>query len=117
MLSRLHWWTVEYGLIGSLKNPKIYGAGLLSSVGESQNCLTDSVKKIPFSIDCINYNYDITEQQPQLFVTESFSKLTDVLHEFEKTMIYYNNKSKINNNNIEEDKISKLLLFIFDLLL
>ena len=108
LLSRLHWWTVEYGLIGSLKNPKIYGAGLLSSVGESQNCLTDSVKKIPFSIDCINYNYDITEQQPQLFVTESFSKLTDVLHEFEKTMIYYNNKSKINNNNIEEDEISKL---------
>ena len=66
LLSRLHWWTVEYGLIGSLKNPKIYGAGLLSSVGESQNCLTDNVKKIPFSIDCINYNYDITEQQLSL---------------------------------------------------
>ena len=26
-LSRLHWWTVEYGLIGNLQNPKIYGAG------------------------------------------------------------------------------------------
>jgi phenylalanine-4-hydroxylase len=108
LLSRLHWWTVEYGLIGPLKTPKIYGAGLLSSVGESQNCLTNSVKKIPFSIDCINYNYDITEQQPQLFVTESFSKLTNVLYEFEKTMNYYNNKSKTNNNNIEEDQISKL---------
>ena len=30
LLSRLHWWTVEYGLIGTLENPKIYGAGLLS---------------------------------------------------------------------------------------
>src|SRR5690606_30367488 len=32
LLSRLHWWTVEYGLIGSLNDPKIYGAGLLSSI-------------------------------------------------------------------------------------
>ena len=34
LLSRLHWWTVEYGLIGPLDKPKIYGAGLLSSIGE-----------------------------------------------------------------------------------
>src|ERR1022692_3163779 len=30
LLSRLHWWTVEYGLIGTVEGPKIYGAGLLS---------------------------------------------------------------------------------------
>jgi len=111
LLSRLHWWTVEYGLIGSLSDPKIYGAGLLSSVGESQNCLNDNIKKIPLSIDCINYNYDITEQQPQLFVAKSFSQLTDVLYEFEKTMDYHNNKSKINilpQNNYNKDEISEL---------
>jgi phenylalanine-4-hydroxylase len=34
-IRNLHWWTVEYGLIGSLEAPKIYGAGLLSSIGES----------------------------------------------------------------------------------
>src|SRR5690606_18123069 len=39
LLSRLHWWTVEYGLIGTLDNPKIYGAGLLSSIGESASCM------------------------------------------------------------------------------
>ena len=102
LLSRLHWWTVEYGLIGSLSNPKIYGAGLLSSVGESQNCLSNNIKKIPLSINCINYNYDITEQQPQLFVAESFSQLTDILYEFEKTMFYYKNKS-IKNSVFEKD--------------
>ena len=32
-IRNLHWWTVEYGLIGNLENPKIYGAGLLSSIG------------------------------------------------------------------------------------
>jgi len=99
LLSRLHWWTVEYGLIGLLENPKIYGAGLLSSVGESQNCFKNNVKKIPLSIDCIDYNYDITEQQPQLFVVENFSKLTDVLHEFEKNMAYKKTDSS------ETDKI------------
>ena len=50
LIRNLHWWTVEYGLIGTLKNPKIYGAGLLSSISESYNCLTDSVKKIPYTI-------------------------------------------------------------------
>jgi phenylalanine-4-hydroxylase len=40
----LHWWTVEYGLIGTLDNPKIYGAGLLSSIGESAWCMTDEVQ-------------------------------------------------------------------------
>ena len=31
-IRNMHWWTVEYGLIGTLKNTKIYGAGLLSSI-------------------------------------------------------------------------------------
>ena len=46
-IRNLHWWTVEYGLIGTLDNPKLYGAGLLSSIEESQLCLKDEVKKIP----------------------------------------------------------------------
>ena len=53
-LARMNWWTVEYGLVGDINDPKIYGAGLLSSVGESQNCLSEKVQKIPFSLDCIN---------------------------------------------------------------
>ena len=39
LLSRLQWWTVEYGLIGSIDQPKIYGAGLLSYIGESASCM------------------------------------------------------------------------------
>ena len=110
LLSRLHWWTVEYGLIGKLNDPKIYGAGLLSSVGESQNCLSNKVKKIPLTIDCINYSYDITEQQPQLFVTNDFSSLNDILLEFEKTMSYKNEDFIDDRNHIKEskNKITKL---------
>tara|TARA_Y100000996_G_scaffold290266_1_gene229358 strand:+ start:33 stop:1433 length:1401 start_codon:yes stop_codon:yes gene_type:complete len=87
-LSRINWWTVEYGLVGNIDNPKIYGAGLLSSIGESENCLKDNIKKIPLSIDCINYSYDITEQQPQLFVSDNFKSLNKILDEFSSSMAY-----------------------------
>jgi phenylalanine-4-hydroxylase len=88
LLSRLHWWTVEYGLIGTLENPKIYGAGLLSSIGESVSCLEPNVKKIPYSIDAMNQPFDITTKQPQLFVCRDFNHLRDVLEEFASKMAY-----------------------------
>ncbi len=88
LLGRLHWWTVEYGLIGTLENPKIYGAGLLSSIGESASCMTKEVEKIWYNIDTINYQYDITKTQPQLFVTETFQNLKDVLEQFADTMAF-----------------------------
>ena len=88
LLSRLHWWTVEYGLIGTLENPKIYGAGLLSSIGESVSCLEPEVKKIPYSIDAQNCAFDITTKQPQLFVCRDFQHLSDVLEEFASKMAY-----------------------------
>ena len=88
LLSRLQWWTVEYGLIGSLENPKIYGAGLLSSIGESASCMQPEVKKITYTIDALQYGYDITKEQPQLFVTPTFQNLIDVLKQFESSMAF-----------------------------
>jgi phenylalanine-4-hydroxylase len=88
LLSRLHWWTVEYGLIGTLENPKIYGAGLLSSIGESANCMKPEIIKLWYTIDAVNYLFDITKQQPQLFVTKSFQNLIDVLEQFADTMAF-----------------------------
>ncbi len=88
LLGRMNWWTAEYGLIGDLKNPKIIGAGLLSSVEESKHCLSEKVKKIPLSLKCIETNYDITEPQPQLYVASNFQNMTEVLNELAKTMAY-----------------------------
>ena len=88
LLSRLHWWTVEYGLIGTLENPKIYGAGLLSSIGESVTCMQPQVKKLWYTIEAINYPYDITKPQPQLFVTPDFQNLIEVLENFADTMSF-----------------------------
>ncbi len=88
LLSRLHWWTVEYGLIGTLENPKIYGAGLLSSIGESASCMQKHVKKLWYNLNTVNYSYDITKEQPQLFVTPDFQNLIDVLEAFADTMAF-----------------------------
>ncbi|PKP13043.1 MAG: phenylalanine 4-monooxygenase [Bacteroidetes bacterium HGW-Bacteroidetes-3] len=85
-IRNLHWWTVEYGLIGTLENPKIYGAGLLSSIGESKKCLTNEVKKVTYSIEAATQNFDITKPQPQLFVTPDFAHLSFVLEEFANKM-------------------------------
>lgn len=81
LLSRMNWWTAEYGLVGDLDDPKIFGAGLLSSVGESRSCLRQDVRKIPLSVDCVNFSYDITEPQPQLFVARNFAQLGEVLED------------------------------------
>tara|TARA_B110000259_G_scaffold26920_1_gene28104 strand:- start:2656 stop:4458 length:1803 start_codon:yes stop_codon:yes gene_type:complete len=85
-IRNLHWWTVEYGLIGTLENPKLYGAGLLSSIEESRLCLQKEVKKIPYSIEAATVNFDITSTQPQLFVISDFSSLSFVLEKFANTM-------------------------------
>ena len=88
LISRLHWWTVEYGLIGTLEQPKIYGAGLLSSIGESVSCLESHVKKLPYSIEAVETAFDITTKQPQLFVCRDFQHLRDVLEEFASRMAF-----------------------------
>jgi phenylalanine-4-hydroxylase len=85
-IRNLHWWTVEYGLIGTVENPKIYGAGLLSSIGESAWCMTDKVKKIPYDIAAADQSFDITKPQPQLYVTPDFAYLSYVLEEFANKM-------------------------------
>lgn len=85
-IRNLHWWTVEYGLIGTVEDPKIYGAGLLSSIGESTWCMTNKVKKEPYTIEAAKQEFDITKPQPQLYVTPDFAHLNSVLEEFANSM-------------------------------
>jgi len=87
-LGRMNWWTAEYGLIGDLNHPKIFGAGLLSSVGESRWCLSEKVKKLPLTLKCLETSYDITEPQPQLFVTPDFKTLSVVLQQMADQMAF-----------------------------
>jgi phenylalanine-4-hydroxylase len=78
-MARLYWWTVEYGLVGTLTDYRLYGAGLLSSIGEAHFCQDPSVQKRWLDASCIDVDYDITRAQPQLFVARSFGDLERVL--------------------------------------
>lgn len=82
-VARLYWWTVEYGLVGSPSDYSIYGAGILSSLGESHFCHEPAVEKRVLDASCVDVDYDITRAQPQLFVTESFAHLMEVLEQVE----------------------------------
>jgi phenylalanine-4-hydroxylase len=81
-LSRLYWWTAEYGLVGRVDAYKIYGAGILSSLWESHACHAPSVSKLPLDEGCLDVSYDITRPQPQLFVVRDFDALHAVLDRF-----------------------------------
>jgi phenylalanine-4-hydroxylase len=89
LLTRMAWWTTEYGMIDVNGTPLIYGAGLLSSILESHQCIHPHVKKIPFTLEAaINTSYDITRPQPQLFVTKDFETLTKALDDFANNMAF-----------------------------
>jgi phenylalanine-4-hydroxylase len=87
-LSRLYWWTAEYGLVGRVDDYKLYGAGLLSSLWESHSCHDPSVRKLPLDERCTDVSYDITKPQPQLFVARDFEELHEVLKRVERTLSY-----------------------------
>ncbi|WP_044022728.1 aromatic amino acid hydroxylase [Bacillus sp. SG-1] len=108
-ISRLFWWTVEFGLIGKVEKPMVYGAGLLSSVGESKACLSDQVKKIPFSIEeCIKTSYDVTTMQKQLFVCESFEELIEAVEEFSASMAFRTGGASSVRKAIRSEKLATI---------
>jgi phenylalanine-4-hydroxylase len=86
--SRLYWWTAEYGLVGPLDDPRIYGAGLLSSIGEAVHCLGPDVERVPLEVACADEPYDITRMQPRLFVARDFEQLFEVLGDLVATLSF-----------------------------
>lgn len=85
-LSRLYWWTAEYGLVGRPDDYRIYGAGLLSSLGESHSCHSPEVLKLPLDERCLDLGFDITRPQPQLFVARDFEALHELSERVEGSL-------------------------------
>lgn len=77
MLARLYWYTVEFGLLCTQDGPRIYGAGILSSKGESIYCLDDpKPNRVAFDLKRIlRTRYRIDDFQETYFVIDSFEQL------------------------------------------
>lgn len=78
-LTRLYWYTVEFGLINTTAGLRIYGAGILSSKGESIHCLeSPAPNRIGFDLERImRTRYRIDTYQKTYFVIDSYQQLMD----------------------------------------
>lgn len=77
LLTRLDWFTIEFGLMGTAENPKIYGAGIMSSFKESTLSVDDpSVQRVPFDPDVIMAEpFKIDQVQHKYFVVPDLDTL------------------------------------------
>ena len=76
-LARLYWFTVEFGLVASADGPRIYGAGIASSPGESVFSLESAeAARLPFDFaQVVRTRFRTDDLQPAYFVIESLDAL------------------------------------------
>ncbi|MES2590473.1 MAG: phenylalanine 4-monooxygenase [Bacteroidota bacterium] len=87
LLGRIYWFTIEFGLIKENGQKKIYGAGIISSMGETKHCLSGEAEHINFDVQTVfNTDFRTDILQSKYFVIESFQQLFDALHEIEELL-------------------------------
>ncbi len=75
-LETFHWFTVEFGLIKKKEGLRLFGAGIMSSLGEVQHALSNKVLVKDFDPEkIVNQKYDVWHLQPVLFAIKSFEQL------------------------------------------
>lgn len=88
LLTRIYWYTIEFGLFNQNGKAQIYGAGILSSVGESNLSVSDESIKFKFDVEQIlNTPYIKETFQSQYFLISDFKELLDALPALERALI------------------------------
>lgn len=84
LLSRVYWFTVEFGLIQEANGVRIYGAGILSSAGETKFSLSEEPPKHAFSVEhMLNTAYRKDRFQTEYFITDNYEQLYESIPEIE----------------------------------
>lgn len=83
-LSRVFWFTLEFGVVHEHGEPKAYGAGIVSSFGELDVFQRAELRALDFA-EMGRTEYDITHYQPVLYAAASFDALIDQLLGFYST--------------------------------
>lgn len=87
-ITRLFWFTIEFGLIREEGEVKVYGSGLISSHGDSANALSERCDRRPFSLDAVAAQpFEIDHFQDVLFVIESFNQLFQAVQAAEQGIL------------------------------
>ena len=79
-LSRVYWFTIEFGALRERESVKAYGTGLLSSAGEMEEMSDAELRPLDFDA-ASRQQYDPTHFQPVLFCAESFEAMYQTLRE------------------------------------
>lgn len=86
-LQRLYWFTIEFGLMAKGDKTQIYGAGILSSAGESKHIFEDEIEVVPYNVEKILHNDFVTSEiQTRYYEIESFEELFESVVELEKQL-------------------------------
>lgn len=103
-MARFFWFTVEFGLIRSGKDLRVYGSGLLSSYGEITHSIeSQKVQRYPIQLEwAVNQYFEIDHYQPLLFIVDSFDHLFSLVDELEKWV----KDGKVNNVSPGEPYVS-----------
>ncbi|MHA7129952.1 phenylalanine 4-monooxygenase [Algoriphagus namhaensis] len=87
ILSRIYWFTIEFGLIRENGELKIYGAGILSSAGETKFSLSDEPLHLPYDVRTImNQAYWKDKYQDRYYIVDSLEQLYGSLPEIEEVL-------------------------------
>lgn len=87
-LQRLYWFTIEFGLIRYEDDIKLYGAGIMSSSGESDHIFNDEIEVRPYTLDSILHQPFITSEiQKVYYEIDSFAQLYESVDELEASMM------------------------------
>ena len=87
LISRIYWFTVEFGLIREEKGLRIYGAGILSSAGETRYSLSNEPTHTPYDVKTVlNTPYRKDVFQDRYFVIDSYEQLFNSLGEIEQVL-------------------------------
>lgn len=86
-ISRLYWYTIEFGMVKEGWLTKIYGAGILSSIGETQFVLSPKANRVPFDLyQILQTPYIKDKFQEQYFVLESLGQFKRIIIELDHFM-------------------------------
>ena len=84
-VSKVFWFSLEFGVVREAGEVRTYGAGLLSSYGEIQQIVRADLRPLDIARMGVQ-TYDITHYQPLLFCAESFDEIEDVVGVFFDTV-------------------------------
>lgn len=87
LIGRIYWFTVEFGLIQQQNGMRIYGAGILSSSGESIFCLSEKANRKSFNVkEIMEMHYYKDHYQDRYYVINTYKDLFDAIPEIDRLM-------------------------------